>query len=210
MEDHIEIELINSRRRFSYESSMMFWIFLCLSLADIRIETRCEVRGGERGGKFDVNGCNSMRRPEQAPFNPLWANVQVTAEHWTSDSVVLTAVAGLLTARSTTSLANYLQFTTKVASGASLSSSLASDIHCSLSSNNSAASSVLNTVNYGWFFSSPDYGSNFYSLWFSRAWKIIGKQQWIYLLLVLLLVHDRIVVQLLISAGRNDVARRHF
>lgn len=71
MEDHIEIELINSRRRFSYESSMMFWIFLSLSLADIRIETRCEVRGGERGGKFDVNGCNSMRRPEQAPFNPL-------------------------------------------------------------------------------------------------------------------------------------------
>lgn len=137
-------------------------------------------RGG--GGKFDVNGCNSMRRPEQAPFNPLWANVQVTAEHWTSDSVVLTAVAGLLTARSTTSLANYLQFTTKVASGASLSSSLASDIHCSLSSNNSATSSVLNTVNYGWFFSSPDYGSNFYSLSFSRAWKIIGKQQWIYLI----------------------------
>lgn len=209
MEDHIEIELINSRRRFSYESSMMFWIFLSLSLLRI-LELKRGAKFEGEGGKFDVNGCNSMRRPEQAPFNPLWANVQVTAEHWTSDSVVLTAVAGLLTARSTTSLANYLQFTTKVASGASLSSSLASDIHCSLSSNNSAASSVLNTVNYGWFFSSPDYGSNFYSLWFSRAWKIIGKQQWIYLLLVLLLVHDRIVVQLLIWAGRNDVARRHF
>lgn len=42
------------------------------------------------------------------------ANVQVTAVHWASKSVVLAAVVGSLTARVTASLANYLQFTTKV------------------------------------------------------------------------------------------------
>lgn len=42
------------------------------------------------------------------------ANIQVTAVHWTSKSVVLAAVVGSLTARVTASLANYLQFTTKV------------------------------------------------------------------------------------------------
>lgn len=118
-----------------------------------------------RGGKFDVNGCNSMRRTEQAPFNPLWANVQeVTAEHWTSDSVVLTAVAGLLTARSTTSLANYLQFTTKVASGASLSSSLVLDIHCSPPLRSSNNTPIVRTKYYEWFFSCN----------FSRARRIAG------------------------------------
>lgn len=39
------------------------------------------------------------------------ANVQVTAVHWASKSVVLAAVVGSLTARVTASLANYLQFT---------------------------------------------------------------------------------------------------
>lgn len=158
------IKLIDRINKFQKK---IFGTNLSISLADIRIETRCEVRRG--GGKFDVNGCNSMRRPEQAPFNPLWANVQVTAEHWTSDSVVLTAVAGLLTARSTTSLANYLQFTTKVASGASLSSSSSSsslvlDIHCSLPLSApfpriiAPHRLVLSSVNYGWFFS-----CNFYA-----------------------------------------------
>lgn len=42
------------------------------------------------------------------------ANVQVTALHWTGKSVVLAAVVGSLTAWVTASLANYLQFTTKV------------------------------------------------------------------------------------------------
>lgn len=42
------------------------------------------------------------------------ANVQVTAVYWASKSVALAAVVGSLTARVTASLANYLQFTTKV------------------------------------------------------------------------------------------------
>jgi hypothetical protein len=42
------------------------------------------------------------------------ANVQATAVRWSSKSVVPAAVVGSLTGRLTASLANYLQFTTKV------------------------------------------------------------------------------------------------